>query len=675
MSNPLLTPHILPPFSSIKPEHIQPALERILKESREELASLLESSEHRWETLMPALEAMEDRLNQMWSPVGHLNAVMNSPALREVYQACLPLLSQYSTELGHNKRLFQAYQSIKDNQYNELDAAQKKVIDDALRDFKLAGVDLIDEDKLQFSSLSQRHAELSNQFSENILDATHAWQYHVADERQLAGIPEHALHSMQAAAKQQDKAGCLLTLDFPCYFAVISYCDNQSLREEMYQAFATRASDQFFNVEWDNAAVITEILSIRLELAKLIGFNNFAEESLAGKMAESIDQVLGFLNDLAGQAKPKAKEELKKLTEFAKQQDGVGVLNAWDVAYYAEKLRKHLFNFSEEELRPYFPLEKVLSGMFAITHKLYGVTVKPIDNVDVWHKDVRCFAIYGENDEQQGMFYMDLYARKHKRDGAWMDECRQRRVLPDGKIQHPVAYLTCNFRAPVGDKPSLLTHQEVVTLFHECGHCLHHLLTQVNYYDIAGINGVEWDAVEQPSQFFENFAWEDESLPMIAAHHETGEPLPEKLKTQMQKSKTFHAGMQLTRQLTFALFDFHLHRQSPAMNADQAQELLSGIRDDLSPIKTPAYNRFQNSFSHIFAGGYAAGYYSYLWAEVLAADVFGKFKEHGVLSETIGREFLNCILSKGGSAKAMELFVNFRGREPSPNALLESYGI
>ncbi len=674
MSNPLLTQHTLPPFSSIKPSHIQPALESILNDNRRALTELLGKDTYTWESLIMPLEAMEDRLNQMWSPVGHLNAVMNSPELREAYQACLPLLSQYSTEMGHNKKLFEAYQSIKNHQYDDLNTAQQKVIDDALRDFKLSGVDLDDEDKKQFATLSQRHTELCNQFSENVLDATHDWQHVVSDVDELAGLPEHAVQSMQAAAKQHKQSEYLLTLDFPCYLAVISHGDNRVLREIMYRAFNTRASDQAANKKFNNDDVITEILAVRLKLANLIGFKTFAEESLASKMAESVDHVLTFLNDLAKQAAPKANEEFAELKQFANDQDGVDDLQAWDVAYYAEKLRKHRFEFNEEELRPYFPLEKVLSGMFAITNKLYGVSVKPVDNVDVWHEDVRCFAICDSNNQQQGMLYMDLYARRHKRDGAWMDECRQRRVLPDGHVQHPVAYLTCNFRAPLTGKPSLLTHQEVVTLFHEFGHCLHHLLTQVDYYDVAGINGVEWDAVEQPSQFFENFAWADETLPMIAEHYETGEPLPETLKQQMQKSKTFQTGLQLARQLTFALFDIKLHGASPAMNAKQAQALLNEIRDGLSPFKTPAYNRFQNGFSHIFAGGYAAGYYSYLWAEVLAADVFAKFKENGVLSEKVGREFLNCILSQGGSANAMELFINFRGREPNSEALLESYG-
>jgi oligopeptidase A len=673
MNNPLLTPHQLPPFSAIKPAHIQPALELILKDNRAQLLKLLGANEFTWESFIVPLEAMEDRLNQMWSPVGHLNAVMNSSELREAYQACLPLLSQYSTELGHNQPLFDAYQFIKTQQYDQLDSAQQKVIDNALRDFKLSGIDLHDEAKKQFAKLSQRHTELCNQFSENVLDSTQAWQHLVSDVSELDGIPEHAIEGMRAAATQHEKKGFLLTLDFPCYVAVVTHCDNRKLREKMYHAFATRASDQADIKKFNNDDIITELLAIRLELAKLIGFKNFAEESLISKMAESTDHVMGFLNDLADRGAPKAKEEVGKLKAFAKTQGDIDDFQTWDVAYYAEKLRKHLFSFNEEELRPYFPLEKVLAGMFAVTHKLYDVTVKPVDSIDVWHEDVRCFAIYNKDGKEQGMLYMDLYARQHKRDGAWMDECRQRRMLPDGGIQHPVAYLTCNFRAPLADKPSLLAHQEVVTLFHEFGHCLHHLLTQVDHYDVAGINGVEWDAVELPSQFFENFAWADETLPMIAEHYETGEPLPEKLKTQMQNSKTFNAGMQLVRQVTFALFDFQLHLQAPAIDAEQAQALLNNIRNTLSPFTTPAYNRFQNSFSHIFAGGYAAGYYSYLWAEILAADVFAKFKENDVLSEKVGREFLDNILSKGGSAKAMELFVNFRGREPSPEALLESY--
>ncbi|WP_419534066.1 oligopeptidase A [Endozoicomonas sp.] len=674
MNNPLLESSELPPFSKILPEHIKPAIESIIDENEKAVAALLASGAGtEWSALQEPLDQLDDRLGQAWSPVGHMNAVVNSEALRDAYNGCLPLLSEYSTRLGQNRQLFEAYQSLADSEeFNKLDSAQQKVINDNLRDFRLAGVALEDDKKARYGEIKKQLSELTSKFSDNVLDATMAWSKLITDESELAGLPESALAGAKQLAESKEKEGWLLNLDFPSYFPVMTYCDNRELRKEVYTAFSTRASDQGPNAgEFDNTKNIQEILKLRHELAQLLGFDNYAEYSLATKMAESPDKVIEFLEDLAAKSKPQAEKELAELKAFAKETFGAEELEAWDVGYYGEKLRQQRYAISQEELRPWFPAEKAISGMFEVVNRLYGIEFETVNNVDTWHKDVRFFNITRKG-EVIGRFYLDLYAREHKRGGAWMDVCRSR-WKQDDKLQLPVAYLTCNFTPPVGDKPALLTHDEVVTLFHEFGHGLHHMLTKVDYAAISGISGVAWDAVELPSQFMENWCWEKEGLAIISGHFETGEPLPEEMLDKLLAAKNFQSAMMMVRQLEFSLFDFKLHKEYRE-NID-VQSVLNEVRKQVAVVIPPSFNRFQNSFSHIFAGGYAAGYYSYKWAEVLSADAFSRFEEEGIFNRNTGESFLHEVLEKGGSAEPMELFVNFRGREPQIDALLRHSGI
>ncbi len=674
MNNPLLESSELPPFSKILPEHIKPAIESIIDENEKAVAALLASGAGtEWSALQEPLDQLDDRLGQAWSPVGHMNAVVNSEALRDAYNGCLPLLSEYSTRLGQNRQLFEAYQSLADSEeFNKLDSAQQKVINDNLRDFRLAGVALEDDKKARYGEIKKQLSELTSKFSDNVLDATMAWSKLITDESELAGLPESALAGAKQLAESKEKEGWLLNLDFPSYFPVMTYCDNRELRKEVYTAFSTRASDQGPNAgEFDNTKNIQEILKLRHELAQLLGFDNYAEYSLATKMAESPDKVIEFLEDLAAKSKPQAEKELAELKAFAKETFGAEELEAWDVGYYGEKLRQQRYAISQEELRPWFPAEKAISGMFEVVNRLYGIEFETVNNVDTWHKDVRFFNITRKG-EVIGRFYLDLYAREHKRGGAWMDVCRSR-WKQDDKLQLPVAYLTCNFTPPVGDKPALLTHDEVVTLFHEFGHGLHHMLTKVDYAAISGISGVAWDAVELPSQFMENWCWEKEGLAIISGHFETGEPLPEEMLDKLLAAKNFQSAMMMVRQLEFSLFDFKLHKEY--REKIDVQSVLNEVRKQVAVVIPPSFNRFQNSFSHIFAGGYAAGYYSYKWAEVLSADAFSRFEEEGIFNRNTGESFLHEVLEKGGSAEPMELFVNFRGREPQIDALLRHSGI
>ena len=674
MSNPLLQTHELPPFSKILPEHIKPAVEEIINDNETAINKLLaEKQTFNWENLQEVLDKLDDRLSQSWSPVGHMNAVVNSDELRDAYNSCLPILSEYSTRIGQNHTLYQAYQSIADSKdFAALDDAQKKIINDSLRDFKLAGVSLEAEKKERYGDIKKQLSELTSKFSDNVLDATMAWSKVITDQTELSGLPESALAGAKQLAEAKGEDGWLLNLDFPSFFPVMTYCDNRQLREEVYAAFSTRASDQGPNAgEFDNSEKIDEILKLRHELAQLLDFNNYSEYSLATKMAESTDEVIHFLEDLAAKSKPQAEKELAELKAFAKEEHGVDDLEAWDIGYYGEKLRQQRYAISQEELRPWFPAEKAIAGMFDVVHKLFDIEIEQADDIDCWHKDVRFYNIR-RNGEMIGRFYLDLYAREHKRGGAWMDVCRSRWTL-DNQTQLPVAYLTCNFTPPVGDKPALLTHDEVVTLFHEFGHGLHHMLTKVDYAAVSGISGVAWDAVELPSQFMENFCWEKEGLALISGHFETGEPLPEDKLEKLLAAKNFQSAMMMVRQLEFSLFDFKLHKEyGKGLNV---QELLNQVRDQVAVVIPPKFNRFQNSFSHIFAGGYAAGYYSYKWAEVLSADAFSRFEDEGIFNKATGESFLNEILEKGGSAEPMELFVNFRGRKPEIDALLRHSGI
>ena len=677
MNNPLLENETLPAFSEILPEHIEPALDAVLKEAKLAVDNLLSTMKTpTWETLVLPMEELDARIHQVWSPVSHLNSVMNSEELRAAYNACLPKLSEFGTDLGQNEDLYEAYKAIAiSDQYQLLDVAQKKVIDNSLRDFRLSGVELSQTKRDQFKTISQSLSELTAKFEENVMDSTQSWQKNITDESLLSGLPDSAKAMAAQVAQRANKKGWLFTLDFPSYLPLITYADNRALRKEVYTAFATRASDQGINGDqWDNTSVIAEILSLRHQLANLIGFDNHAERSIETKMAQSSQQVLDFLGDLATRSKPIAEKEFVELQSFAKENTELRGVEAWDMTYFSEKLRQQRYAISQEEIKSYFPEDKVVSGLFAVVNRLYGLNIVERHDIDVWHPSVRFFDIFDESGALRGQFYLDLYARSHKRGGAWMDECLSHRLTPNG-LQIPVAYLTCNFSEPIGDKPALFSHDEVTTLFHEFGHGLHHMLTKIHYAGVSGINGVPWDAVELPSQFMENWCWEREALDLISGHFETGETLPSALFDKMIAARNFQSAMVMIRQLEFSLFDFRLHLEFDPEQEGQAEKVLAEVREEISVVIPPAFSRFGHSFSHIFAGGYAAGYYSYKWAEVLSADAFSKFEEKGIFDRKTGVEFLQAILEQGGSREPMDLFVEFRGRKPEIDALLRHSGI
>ncbi|MDX1252892.1 MAG: oligopeptidase A [Gammaproteobacteria bacterium] len=676
-NNPLLETTILPRFAHIRPEHVEPAIDQVLAESRARVEALLAAGgPYTWDTLVQPLEEMGDRLGRVWSPVGHMNSVVNSEALRAAYNACLPKLSEYSTEMGQNEALYRAYQSIAEGpEYGRLDTAQKKIIDNALRDFRLSGIALSAERKERYKTIMQELSALSSKFEENLLDATNAWKKAVEDETLLSGLPDSAKAMARQTAEREGQAGWLFTLEFPSYFPVITYADNRELRREMYEAYVTRASDSGPHAgRWDNTPVMENILRLRHEAARLLGFANYAGRSLATKMAASASQVLDFLHDLAKRSLPIARRDLDEVRAFARDQHGMSELEAWDIPYYSEKLRQHKYAISQEELKPYFPEDRALAGMFAVVQRLYGLDIREVEGVETWHPNVRFFEIRDAQGEVRGQFYLDLYARPHKRGGAWMDECMTRRRMAQG-VQIPVAYLTCNFSPPIGSDPALFTHDEVLTLFHEFGHGLHHMLTRVDYPSVAGISGVPWDAVELPSQFMENWCWEREALDLIAGHYQTGAPLPQAMFEKMIAAKNFQSGMQMVRQIEFSIFDFRLHLEYDPSRGGRIYEILDEVRRQVAVIRPPSFNRFPHSFGHIFAGGYAAGYYSYKWAEVLSSDAFSRFEENGIFDRATGIKFLSAILEQGGSRDPMELFVEFRGREPQIDALLRHSGI
>lgn len=677
MTNPLVTPAELPPFSQLKAEHIQPAVEQAIAACRSKIDEVLASGgPYTWDNLVAPLEQVDDELGNIWSPVSHLNSVMSNDSWRAAHDACLPLLSEYGTYVGQHQGLYQAYKSLHESaEFATLSQPQQTVIEHALRDFELSGIGLEDAQKARYGEIVKRLSELTSKFANQVLDATHAWHKLITDEAELAGLPESAVATAKAMAEAKEKDGWLFTLDIPSYLPVMMYSENRALREELYRAYCTRASEQGPNAgKFDNSPVIDEILALRFELAQLLGFDSYADKSLATKMAESPAQVIAFLNELALRSKPQAKAELAELKAFAKEHYGVDEMASWDLSFYAEKLKQHTYEISQEELRPYFPEDRVLNGLFYTVKRLFGMRVEEQQGVDTWHKDVRFFHIIDETNTHRGSFYLDLYAREGKRGGAWMDVCRSRRQTPNG-LQKPVAYLTCNFNGPVGDKPALFTHDEVTTLFHEFGHGIHHMLTQIDVGGVSGISGVAWDAVELPSQFMENWCWSGEALAEISGHYQSGEPLPKAMLDKMLAAKNFQSGMAMVRQLEFSLFDFRLHHEyDPAVGA-RVQQVLDEVRQQVAVVIPPEFNRFQNGFSHIFAGGYAAGYYSYKWAEVLSADAFSRFEEEGIFNEDTGRSFLHNILEKGGSDEPMTLFVNFRGREPNIDALLRHSGI
>ena len=676
MNNPLLTDDLLPKFDHVRTEHMETAIDQILSENRMKISQLAEQDEPTWDTLAQPMQAMENRLESAWAVISHLNGVMNNDDLRQVYKRCLEKLTEYSTEVSQNEALCNAYKKLAArDDFEDLNQAQRKSVENTLRDFHLGGVDLPAEKKQQYADLSRELAELSNKFSDNVLDATQHWYKHITDVNELAGLPESAIDGAKQAAKQKELNGYVITLDFPSFYPVLTYGENRELRREVYEAFVTRASDQGPDAgTWDNTPVMAEILKRRHAQSQLLGFQNYAEYSLATKMARSEDEVLGFLNQLAEKSKPQADREFAELKAFAKDEYGVDDLQAWDIGFYSEKLSHKRYDISPETLRPWFPVNKVVPGLFRVAEKLFDVQIEEKPDVETWHTDATAYCI-SRNGEPVAWFYLDLFARQGKRGGAWMADCRVRWRDQRGRLQLPVAFLTCNFTPPVDGKPSLLTHDEVTTLFHEFGHGLHHMLTQVDVMDVSGINGVAWDAVELPSQFLENWCWNRESLALIASHHETDEPLPEDLLEKLLAAKNFQAGMGMVRQLEFSLFDFRLHSEFTSEAPTNPLDMHRKVREEIAVVEAPAFNRFPNSFAHIFAGGYAAGYYSYKWAEVLAADAFSLFEEKGIFDEDTGKAFLHNILEKGGSQEPMELFKAFRGREPQVDALLEQNGI
>ena len=677
MKNPLLENSILPQFSKINPENIEPAIDSLLAEARSIVErQLQENTEYTWDNLIEPIENVEDKLNKAWSPVSHMNSVVNTDEMRDAYNACLPKLSEYSTEMGQNKALFNAYQQIaKSDAYSSLDTAQQKIISNGLKDFRLSGIDLTEEKQLRYKQINQELSRLSSKYEENLLDSTNAWTKLITDQELLAGLPETAITLAKESAQRQDKEGWLITLQFPSYLAVMTYADNRELRKEHYTAFSTRASEQGPNAgQWDNSQVMEQTLALRHEKAQLLGFNNYSELSLATKMADKPDDVIGFLEDLADKSWRHARNDLAELRHYASEHYGIKQLNAWDIGYFSEKMRQHEYQLSQEEVKAYFPATKVIPGLFSVVEKLYGLKIEEITDFDSWHPDVKFFQIRDQDDQVRGQFYLDLYAREKKRGGAWMDDCVGRKKSGDS-IQTPVAYLTCNFTPPTGNDPALLTHDEVLTLFHEFGHGLQHMLTLIDHLGVSGINGVEWDAVELPSQFMENWCWEKEALDLISGHYQTGEKLPDELFQKMLNARNFQAGMLMVRQLEFSLFDFRIHQQYNPAKGGQIYQTLNQIREQVAVIRPPEFNRFAHSFAHIFAGGYAAGYYSYKWAEVLSSDAYSLFEEKGIFDQTTGKSFLHNILEKGGSQDAMQLFVDFRGREPEIDALLRHNGI
>jgi len=678
MSDTFTNQDLLPKFSQINIDEIKQNVEKAIEHCKQTIADALANNTHyTWQNLVMPIDEADDQLGRLWSPVSHMNSVKSSDELRAAYESCLPLLSEYSTFVGQHKGLYQAYEAIaQSDEFNTLSQPQQKVVTDALRDFKLSGIALDETAQQRYGEIVTRLSELSSNFSNNVLDATHAFTVNITDESELAGLPQSAKDAAQELAQSKEQSGWLFTLDFPSYFPVMTYADNESLRETMYRAYVTRASEQGPNGgEFDNSDIMAETLALRHELAQLLDFDSYAEKSLATKMANTTDEVLSFLRDLATKSKAQGKADYQEVLAFAHDKFGKSTLNAWDVGYYSEKLKQDRYSISDEQLRPYFPEQKAVSGMFSVVNKLFNITIKQREGVDTWHPDVKFYDIFDQSNALRGSFYLDLYAREKKRGGAWMDDCVCRRTREDGDLQLPVAYLTCNFNRPIGNKPALFTHDEVVTLFHEFGHGIHHMLTKISASGVSGINGVPWDAVELPSQFLENWCWEPEALAFISGHYETGEPLPQDLLDKMLAAKNFQSAMQMLRQLEFSLFDFIMHAEYSPETGDQIQQVLDTVRDEVAVVDIPDFNRFQHGFGHIFSGGYAAGYYSYKWAEVLSADAFGKFEEDGIFNPETGQSFLTHILEKGGSQEPAQLFAAFRGRAPEIDALLRHSGI
>ncbi|MEE4185363.1 MAG: M3 family metallopeptidase [Gammaproteobacteria bacterium] len=671
MSNPLLDSTGLPGFSQIRPAHVEPALDATLAANRAELERILDAdAAPDFDTAILPIEAMHERLHRVWSPVSHLQMVANSEALRAAYNACLPKLSRYSTEMGQNERLYQLYKQVAEQLDEHSDPAQRSLVQHALRDFHLAGVDLPREQKTRYMQVMEELSGLQARFEHNVLDSMAAWEHHEVNEHRLSGMPETVIAAARACAEEQNKDGWVLQLDQPTYVAVITHADDERLRRDFYEAWVTRASDQGpVAGQFDNTRVMEDIMALRHEAARLVGFDNFAAYALASRMAASVSEVSDFLQHLAAVSKPAAEQELDELRAWAGRQ-----LHAWDIAYYSEKLRLERFSISDAELRPYFPLPRVMAGLFGVMHKLYGLRAEERRGIDTWQPEVQYYALVDDTGEEVGGFFMDMFARRNKRSGAWMDECVLRSEL-QGNLQLPVAHLVCNLTKPSDGQPAQLSHDEIVTLFHEFGHTLHHLLTRVGYPSVSGINGVPWDAVELPSQFMENFAWDRDVVRGMSQHVKTGAPLPEDLLAKLESSRSFQAGLQMVRQIEFALFDWRLHAEYDPARGPRVREILREVRERVAVIEAPAFSRIANSFTHVFGGGYAAGYYSYKWAEVLAADAFAAFEEKGLFNRQVADSFREKILEIGGTRDIAEAFREFRGRAPRIEPLLAQAGI
>ncbi len=675
--NSLLQNHELPAFDQFSPSEIEPAITQLIADIKATIDPVLANpAAATWESVIAPIEQKERLLDNAWAVFGHLNGVKDSPELREAYGKALGMVTEFSTWVGQHEGLFKAYQAIHDrDDFSELSQPQQEAVRKALLDFRLSGIDLPEAQKKEYATLANELAQLQQKFSEQVLDATQSWSKHITDEADLAGLPDSAKATLAQYAKQKDKSGWLITLEMPSVIPVLTYADNRAIREEVYRANVSKASDQGPDAgKFDNGPVMTQILEKRQQVAELLGYRNHAEVSLATKMAESPEDVIAFLDELADKAYPQAKQEFSELAEFAATELGLPDLQPWDVSYASEKLKQKRYSISQEELRAYFPAPKAVVGLFETATRLFNVTFEPAEGYETYHPDVQLHNVY-ENGKLIARFYLDLYAREGKRGGAWMDECRTRMKLDDEQTQIPVAYLACNFTPPIDGKPSLLTHDELTTLFHEFGHGLHHMLTKIDVKPVSGINGVAWDAVELPSQFLENWCWQEEALAFISGHVETGKPLPKDLLDKLLAAKNFQSAMAKVRQLEFSLFDMHLHMKSDGFDTDSIQQILNSVREQVAVVPAIAENKFQNGFGHIFGGGYAAGYYSYKWAEVLSADAFSRFEDEGIFNEATGADFRNIILANGGSKPAAELFKEFRGREPSVDALLRHNGI
>lgn len=670
----MATDSSLPEFSKFDPDNVLQSLNIILKDNREQINKLLAAPNPSVASFILPLEELSDRLDRFWSTVAHLHAVVDSKKLRSVYNDCLPLISEYQVWLSQNIELYSHIETILQREEKSMSTAMRQALKNDLRDFRLSGVNLPADKRKQFANTSEQLALLNAKFEQNVMDATEAWTWSCTDPAEIRGLPRTALESARAAARRLDKQGYTLTLDVPCYLAVMMYCENREVRAMLYTAYVTRASNLSDNKDYDNSQVILDILRNRQQLAYLLDFENYSEYSLQTKMAESVDKVMEFLTELAQSALSRAGDEYSELKQFAFDSAGISDFQPWDSAFYAERLRQERYHMSAEDLRPYFPLPQVQQGLFEIIKRLYGVTFKQVP-ADTWHEDVICYGVYNSDSDLIAHCFTDLYVRNNKRGGAWMDECRTRRVGADGTLHLPAAYVICNFNRPIENDPALLMHDDVLTLFHEFGHALHQMLSKVDVAAVSGINGVAWDAVELPSQFMENWAWEREGLDLIAKHYKTGAKLPDELYSNMLRAKNFQSAMQMLRQIEFSLFDFILHQINGIEKADQVQRLLDEVRAQVSVVPQVEFNRFQNSFSHIFAGGYAAGYYSYKWAEVMSADAFAAFKDSGIFDSKTAAKFLSEILQRGGEREALENYVAFRGREPTVAALLQQTGI